>query len=174
MRRVLIGFVVPPLLCCAMACSHGLDLQKAPSQVRAGAEAARINLWREAMFRFQRAVQMNPSDARALNDLAVAYEGNGEFEKARDTYTLALRLDKSNQYIQKNYRRFVEFYTKYRKRDAAATAAANAPKASTPDSKPAGPAAVPQPGPPQPLPHPEPPTPPVSTPPPPAHRGGSR
>jgi len=131
-----------------------------------------MNLWREAMFRFHRAVEMNPSDAAALNNLAVAYESNGEFDKARETYNQALKLDRSNSYIQKNYSRFVEFETRNKKRDAAASAAANAPKAVTPDLK--SPAPLPaKPGPPEPLPHPEPPTPPVSTAPP-AHPGGGR
>jgi tetratricopeptide (TPR) repeat protein len=42
---------------------------------------AKMNLWREAMFRFRRAVEINPSDAMAHNNLAVAYEANGDFDK---------------------------------------------------------------------------------------------
>ena len=45
----------------------------------------------------------------AHNNLAVAYEANGDFDNARKEYLEALRLDRSNQYIQKNYSRFVEF-----------------------------------------------------------------
>ena len=79
---------------------------------------ARMNLWREAMFRFQRAVEINPSDAMAHNNLAVAYEANGDFESARKQYLEALKLDRSNEYIQKNYSRFVEFLSRNRKRQA--------------------------------------------------------
>jgi tetratricopeptide (TPR) repeat protein len=77
---------------------------------------ARMNLWREAMFRFKRAVEMNPDDAMAHNNLAVAYEANGEFDAALKEYREAIRLDKGNQYIQKNYSRFVEFTSRNKKR----------------------------------------------------------
>jgi tetratricopeptide (TPR) repeat protein len=99
-------------------CSSGkLDLTKSSTQLRVGVRAARDNLWREALFRFQRAVQIDPVNAMAQNNLAVAYEGIGEFEKAREAYAAALKLDRSNQYIQKNYSRFVEFYSKNKKRE---------------------------------------------------------
>ena len=98
-------------------CRSGLDLSKSDTQLNVGVRAARSNLWREALFRFNRAVQIEPDNAMALNNLAVAYEGTGEFEKARQAYTEALRLDKSNQYIQKNYSRFVEFYSRNKKRE---------------------------------------------------------
>src|SRR5438477_3879353 len=68
------------------------------------------------MFRFERAVDINPSDAQAHNNLAVAYEANGDFEKARKEYLDALKLDRQNAYIQKNYSRFVEFLSRNRKR----------------------------------------------------------
>jgi len=77
---------------------------------------AKQNLWREALFRFRRAVQINPSDSMAHNNLAVAYEANGDFDNARKEYLEALKLDRSNQYIQKNYSRFVEFLSRNKKR----------------------------------------------------------
>jgi len=86
------------------------------------------------MFRFQRAVEINPQDAMAHNNLAVAYEANGDFEKARKENLEALKLDRSNQYIQKNYSRFVEFLSRNRKRQAkevkTATAAPTPPPAA--------------------------------------------
>lgn len=81
---------------------------------------AKINLWREAMFRFQRAVDLNPGNAMAHNNLAVAYEANGDFEKARKEYLEALKLDRNNAYIQKNYSRYVEFLSRNKKRQQAA------------------------------------------------------
>lgn len=97
--------------------SRRIDLTRSSTQMNVGVDAARMNLWREALFRFQRAVQIDPSNAMAQNNLAVAYEGIGEFEKARAAYTEALKLDRSNAYIQKNYSRFVEFYTRNKKRE---------------------------------------------------------
>jgi tetratricopeptide (TPR) repeat protein len=125
-------------LLAAAGCSSNLDLSKSSTQMRVGVRAARSNLWREALFRFQRATQIAPADAAALNNLAVAYEGTGDFEKARETYIAALQADRSNQYIQKNYSRFVEFYSKNKKRqksvegETPADAAAPASPSSAP------------------------------------------
>lgn len=101
-------------------CSSNIDLSQPSSQLDFGVKAAENDLWREARFRFEKAVELNPGDPMARNNLAVAYEGAGEFEKAREAYVAALRIDQSNQYIQKNYSRFMEFYSRNRKREAEA------------------------------------------------------
>jgi Flp pilus assembly protein TadD len=106
------------LILFASACSHRMDLSKPSTQDNFGVQMARMNLWREALFRFQRAVQISPDDAMAHNNLAVAWEANGDFDKARKEYLEALKLDRSNQYIQKNYSRYVEFLSRNRKRQA--------------------------------------------------------
>ncbi|HEX7676587.1 MAG TPA: tetratricopeptide repeat protein [Thermoanaerobaculia bacterium] len=112
----------------ANGCSHQSDLSRPASQDNFGVQMARMNLWREAMFRFERAIEINPSDAQAHNNLAVAYEANGDFEKARKEYLEALKLDRTNPYIQKNYSRFVEFLSRNRKRQPAGANAAVQPK----------------------------------------------
>lgn len=120
----------------AIGCSHQSDLTRPAAQDNFGVQMARMNLWREAMFRFERAIQINPGDAQAHNNLAVAYEANGEFEKARKEYLEALKLDRTNSYIQKNYSRFVEFLSRNRKRQQttskmAATANGAAPASAS-------------------------------------------
>lgn len=115
-------------------CSHSTDLARPGTQDNFGVQMAKMSLWREALFRFQRAVELSPSDAMAHNNLAVAWEANGDFEKARREYLEALKLDKSNSYIQKNYSRYVEFLSKNKKRQSksgTATTKAAAPAAST-------------------------------------------
>ncbi|HEV2721415.1 MAG TPA: tetratricopeptide repeat protein, partial [Thermoanaerobaculia bacterium] len=114
----------------AAACAHE-NLQKPAAQDDFGVQMAKMNLWREAMFRFKRAVQIDPNDARAHNNLAVAYEANGDFENARKEYLEALKLDRTNPYIQKNYSRYVEFLSRNRKRQAKETKAAAAPNMPT-------------------------------------------
>jgi Flp pilus assembly protein TadD len=76
-------------------------------EVRFGIEVARRGLWREARFRFQKAVLQDPDNAAALNNLAIALEQEGDFEKAREAYERALQLDRS-LYIQQNYDLFRE------------------------------------------------------------------
>jgi len=96
--------------------SGGGDTSRAETQKQFGVRMAKMNLWREAMFRFKRAVDMQPDDAMAHNNLAVAFEANGDFENAAKEYREALRLDRANEYIQKNYSRFVEFTSRSKKR----------------------------------------------------------
>lgn len=85
--------------------------------MRVGSKAAREGLWREAMFRYKRAIQIEPNNAMALSNLGVAYESSGDFESARESYLKALQIDRANPYIQKNYSRFSEFYAKFKKRE---------------------------------------------------------
>ena len=114
----------------ATGCSHHSDLSRPATQDNFGVQMARMNLWREAMFRFERAIEINPGDAQAHNNLAVAYEANGDFEKARKEYLEALKLDRTNSYIQKNYSRFVEFLSRNRKRQQAASKGTTTPSAA--------------------------------------------
>ena len=44
----------------------------------------------------------------AFNNLAVAYEHEGEFDKARKAYERALELEPENQMIRQNYELFKE------------------------------------------------------------------
>src|SRR2546428_5182643 len=119
------------LIVFASACSHHQDLTQPQTQDSFGVQMARMNLWREALFRFQRAVEIDPQDARARNNLAVAFEANGDFERARKEYLEALKLDRSNQYIQKNYSRFVEFLSRNRKRQQRDVRTASSSASST-------------------------------------------
>ena len=115
-RRLPRLVAIAALLLAAGDCAHRSDLHRAATQANYGVEMARMDLWREAMFRFQRAVDSAPGDAMAHNNLAVAYEANGDFEQARKQYLEALRLDRTNSYIQKNYSRYIEFLSRGRKR----------------------------------------------------------
>src|SRR5213080_3543555 len=123
------------LIVFASACSHHQDLQKPQAQDNFGVQAAKMNLWREALFRFQRAVEIDPQDAMAHNNLAVAWEANGDFEKARKEYLEALKLDRSNQYIQKNYSRYVEFLSRNKKRQQKDVKTASAAPPTTPPAE---------------------------------------
>jgi Flp pilus assembly protein TadD len=77
-------------------------------QVEFGLKVAQKGLWQEARFRFQRAVELEPANAAALNDLAVALEQMGEFAEARKAYEKALELKPGDIYIQQNYDLFRE------------------------------------------------------------------
>ena len=77
-------------------------------QVDFGLKVAQKGLWQEARFRFERAVALDPGNAAALNDLAVALEQMGEFDAARAAYEKALEIKPGDVYIQQNYDLFRE------------------------------------------------------------------
>lgn len=80
----------------------------AGEELRFGVEVARKGLWQEARFRFERAVLLDPENHSALNNLAIALEQQGEFDKAREAYERALKLKPNSLYIQQNYDLFRE------------------------------------------------------------------
>lgn len=84
------------------------DRGDAKAQVAFGIRVARSGLWREALYRFNRAVEIDATYAAAWNNLAIAYEQTGEVEKARQAYEKALSLAPKNHYIQDNYELFKE------------------------------------------------------------------
>ena len=81
---------------------------EAKSQVEFGINVAQRGLWREAIYRWEKATQLDPTYAAAFNDLAIAYEHEGQLDKARKAYEKALELDPSNQQIRQNYELFKE------------------------------------------------------------------
>lgn len=89
---------------------------RSSEQLVYGAKVAGKGYWREARFRFEEAARLNPGNARAHNDLAVALEALGEFPLAFEEYKKAVSLDSSSQPIRQNYTRFAEFYSAYSKK----------------------------------------------------------
>lgn len=68
-------------------------------------EAARHGLWREASFRWQKALQEKPDDPRFWNNLGVAYESQEQFKQALDAYRRASAADPQNATYERNLRR---------------------------------------------------------------------
>jgi len=106
------------LLSLVLASQAGVAFAQASSKQESsfGIEVARKGLWREARFRFERAVELDPQNASAFNNLAIALEQQGEFDDARKYYERALDLDPNNMYIQQNYDLFREADDKRRRK----------------------------------------------------------
>jgi len=81
---------------------------EAKAQVEFGINVAQRGLWREAIYRWQKAVEIDPTYAAAFNDLAVAYEHEGQLDNARQAYEKALALEPNNAQIKQNYELFKE------------------------------------------------------------------
>ena len=84
------------------------DRSAAKRQVEFGIEVAERGLWREATYRWNRAVEIDPTYAAAWNNLAIAYEHAGKFDDARKAYEQAGKLDPDNLTIQQNFDLFKE------------------------------------------------------------------
>lgn len=80
----------------------------AKDQVAFGINVAQRGLWREAIYRWEKAIEIDPTYAAAHNDLAIAYEHEGQLDKARKAYEKALDLEPNNAQIRQNFELFKE------------------------------------------------------------------
>jgi len=76
--------------------------------VEFGISVAQRGLWKEALYRWQRAVEIDPTYAEAYNDVAIAQEHEGRLSEAREAYEKALKLAPNNSIIRQNYELFRE------------------------------------------------------------------
>jgi Tfp pilus assembly protein PilF len=105
--RLLLVFV--PLLLFIGAIPAAADAREdARKQVEFGIAVAQRGLWREAIYRWERAAKIDPTYAAAHNNLAIGYEHEGELDKARAAYEKAIELEPDNAFIKQNYELFKE------------------------------------------------------------------
>ena len=101
-------FALALLLVLAFATPRAQVRDDAKAQVAFGIEVARRGLWRDALYRWQRAIDLDPTYAPAWNNLGIAFEYEGRFDEAREAYETALDLDPDNLWIEQNYDLFLE------------------------------------------------------------------
>lgn len=94
-----------------IACSSS-PVERGKNQSREGVYAADQGYWEEAEFRWLKALAIAQLNARALNNLAVGYERDGEFEEAKEYYDKALvAAGPAEQfYIERNHRQFAPIW----------------------------------------------------------------
>ena len=78
--------------------------------MRYGVEAARGGLWREALSRWERAVESDADNPRLRNNLAVAYEAAGRPEDAGRAYAEARRRFPESKEIRDNQESFLALH----------------------------------------------------------------
>jgi Tfp pilus assembly protein PilF len=110
--------VAVALLCAVVAVPVAAEQRgEAKEQVEFGIQVAQRGLWREAIYRWERAAQLDPTYAAAFNNLAIAYEHEGELDKARGAYEKAIALEPNNALIKQNYDLFKEINDRAAKKD---------------------------------------------------------
>ena len=92
------------------------DRSKSKEQIEFGIKVAQAGLWNEALYRWQKAVQIDPTYAAAWNNLAIAFEHEGKFDEAKKAYEKALQLDPKNLMIRQNYDLFKEINDRTKRR----------------------------------------------------------
>jgi Tfp pilus assembly protein PilF len=90
--------------------AHADARSDAKAQVEFGISVAAKGLWREAIYRWERATQIDPTYGAAFNNLAVAYEHEGQLEKAGEAYERALKLEPNNAMVRQNFELFKEIH----------------------------------------------------------------
>lgn len=117
MRKTILVAVLL-LACAAPFALAGGPRGEAQAQVKFGIDVAQKGLWKEALYRWEKAIELDPAYAAAYNNLAVAYEHEGMFEKARKAYDKALELDPKNSSIRQNYEFFKEINDRASRRNS--------------------------------------------------------
>ncbi len=113
MKILLLALVLGGLSWPALADARG----DAREQVKFGIAVAQRGLWREAIYRWQRATQLDPTYAAAHNNLGIGYEHEGDLDKARGAYEKAMELEPGNALIKQNYELFKEINDRATRKD---------------------------------------------------------
>jgi Tfp pilus assembly protein PilF len=85
--------------------------------VEFGIKVAQNGLWKEAAYRWEKAIEIDPAYAEAWNNLAIAYEQQGSFDRAQKAYEKAVQLDPKNTMIQQNFDLFKEINDRAKRRN---------------------------------------------------------
>jgi Tfp pilus assembly protein PilF len=95
-------------LACFVTAAYADARSDAREQVQFGINVAQRGLWKEALYRWKRAAEIDPTYAAAFNNLAIAYEHEGQLAEARESYEKAVQLEPGNAMIRQNYELFKE------------------------------------------------------------------
>ena len=107
MLRTNLG-AVALLLVVSSAILSADERSDARAQVDFGIEVARRGLWKEAIYRWERAIDTDPTYAAAWNNLAIGFEREGRLGEALEAYDNAIDLEPNNLTIEQNYDLFLE------------------------------------------------------------------
>jgi hypothetical protein len=88
--------------------------------MRFAAQMAASGNWREALFRWEQALRLEPDHPRILNNLAAAHEALGDLDRALELYRKALDRSNGDAVIRENASRARDFWNRTRSRNGSA------------------------------------------------------
>lgn len=86
-------------------CAISRDVDQIEAYNQFAITAAQAQLWNEAVFRWKQVIDVDPENAKAYNNLGVAYEALGNIDEAVAAYQHSTELEPDNKYYRLNYRR---------------------------------------------------------------------
>ncbi len=101
------SLAIVAILAVGIGCSTS-PVERGKNQSREGVYAADQGYWEEAEFRWLKALAGAALDARAMNNLAVRAEREGEWDEAKEYYDKALVAATAAEhfYVERNHRQF--------------------------------------------------------------------
>jgi len=80
----------------------GCSSNRVNTEFEFGNKLAKNGLWKEAYFRWSKALESGKERAAVYNNLAVSLEFQNRLKEAESKYLKALKLSPSNEYIKRN------------------------------------------------------------------------
>ena len=101
-RVFLLLFIFPFVI---IACGPLQDQPTIEQYNQFAIKSAELQLWNEAIFRWQHVLKIEPQNAKVHNNLGVAYEAVGKIDEAIKSYERATELEPENKFYRFNYRK---------------------------------------------------------------------
>ena len=101
--RVFLLLFIFPFVIIACGTSHNQPTIEQYNQF--AIKSAELQLWNEAIFRWQHILKIEPQNAKVYNNLGVAYEAVGKVDEAIEVYERATELEPDNKFYRFNYRK---------------------------------------------------------------------
>lgn len=101
--RVFLLLFIFPFVIIACGPSHNQPTIEQYNQF--AIKSAELQLWNEAIFRWQHILKIEPQNAKVYNNLGVAYEAVGKVDEAIEVYERATELEPDNKFYRFNYRK---------------------------------------------------------------------
>ena len=101
--RVFLLLLIFPFV--TIACGSLQDQPTIDQYNQFAIKSAELQLWNEAIFRWQHILKIEPQNAKVHNNLGVAYEAVGKIDEAIKAYERATELEPDNKFYRFNYRK---------------------------------------------------------------------